>query len=68
MVDAMCLGAWLRFGEAIGWLAAGTIPNSLNRVPFFYQVSFSDICFVFKEKSELLFLSFCRFCLVFVLS
>ena len=32
-VDAMRLGAWLRSGEGIGWLAAGTIPNSLYRVP-----------------------------------
>ena len=36
MVDAKRLGAWLRSGEGIGWLAAGTIPNSLYRVPFFY--------------------------------
>ena len=31
----MRLGVWLRSGESIGWLAAGTIPNSLCRVPFF---------------------------------
>ena len=36
MVDATRLGAWLRSGEGIGWLAAGVIPNSLYRVPFFY--------------------------------
>ena len=36
MVDATRLGAWLRSGEGIGWLAAGIIPNSLYRVPFFY--------------------------------
>ena len=35
VVDAMRLGAWLRSGEGIGWLAAGTIPNSLYRVPFY---------------------------------
>ena len=29
VVDATRLGAWLRFGEGIGWLAAGTMPNSL---------------------------------------
>ena len=36
MVDATRLGAWWRSGEGIGWLAAGIIPNSLFRVPFFY--------------------------------
>ena len=36
MVDATRLGAWLRSGEGIGWLAAGTMPNSLYRVPFLY--------------------------------
>ena len=35
MVDATRLGARLRSGEGIGWLAAGIIPNSLYRVPFF---------------------------------
>ena len=35
VVDAMPLGAWLRFGEGIGWLAADTTPNSLP----------SSICF-----------------------
>ena len=32
VVDAMGLGAWLRSGENIGWLAAGTILSSLYRV------------------------------------
>ena len=36
MVEATRLGAWLRSGEGIGWLAAGIIPNSLYRVPPFY--------------------------------
>ena len=50
MVDATrFLGAWLRAGEGIGWLAAGTMPNSLYRMPlvylfltcvFFYSCSF----------------------------
>ena len=35
-VSAMRLGAWLRSGEGIGWPAAGTIPNSLYRVPSIY--------------------------------
>ena len=35
MVDATRLGAWLRSGEGLGWLAAGTtMPNSLYRMPF----------------------------------
>ena len=36
VVDATRLGAWLRSGEGVGWLAAGTMPNSLYRVPFVY--------------------------------
>ena len=35
MVDATRLGAWLRSGEGIGWLAAGITPNSVYRVPFY---------------------------------
>ena len=34
MLPGTRLGAWLRSGEGIGWLAAGTMPNSLYRVPF----------------------------------
>ena len=30
------VGAWLRPGEGIGWLAAGTMPNSLYRMPVVY--------------------------------
>ena len=36
MVGAMRLGAWLRPGEGIGWLAVGTMPNSLYRMPVVY--------------------------------
>ena len=36
VVDATRLGAWLRPGEGIGWLAAGTMPNSLYRMPVVY--------------------------------
>ena len=37
MVDATrFLGAWLRAGGGIGWLAAGTMPNSLYRMPLVY--------------------------------
>ena len=56
LVDATRLGAWLRSGEGIGWLAAGIIPNTLYRVPFFCL--FSGRCIL------LLLLSFCRFCFV----
>ena len=45
MVDVARLGAWLRSGEGIGWLAAGIIPNSLYRVPFFYLFLASVFCF-----------------------
>ena len=49
VVDVMRFGAWLRSGEGIGWLAAGTtvylVPNSLYRVPFF--LSFSGMCLIF---------------------
>ena len=41
----MRLGAWLRSGEGIGWLAAGTIPNSLYRVPFSYLFLACALCF-----------------------
>ena len=41
VVDAMRLGAWLRSGEGIGWLAAGTIPNSLSSV---LLLSFPGMC------------------------
>ena len=58
VVDATrFLGAWLRAGEGIGWLAAGTMPNSLYRMPllylfltcvFCYSCSFLFLCvFVF---------------------
>ena len=58
MVDATrFLGAWLRAGEGIGWLAAGTMPNSLYRMPLVYRLSFSDLCILL-----FLFLSLCRLC------
>ena len=58
VVDATrFLGAWLRAGEGIGWLAAGTMPNSLlYRMPlvylfltcvFCYSCSFLFAVFVF---------------------
>ena len=45
MVDATRLGAWLRSGEGIGWLAAGTIPNSLYRMPFVYLFPACVFCY-----------------------
>ena len=58
VIDDMRLGAWLRSGEGIGWLAAGTNYPKLS-LSSALLISFSGMCFL------LLFLSFCRF--VFVL-
>ena len=50
------LGAWLRSREGIGWLTAGTTPNSLYRGPFYIFLAcvlcycsfvFVVFCFVF---------------------
>ena len=57
----MRLGAWLRSGEVIGWLAAGIIPNSLYRVPFSYLFFWHVLCVIVP-----LFLSFLS-CFCFVL-
>ena len=43
----MRLGAGLRSGEGIEWLAAGTILNSLYRVPFFYLFLACALCYCF---------------------
>ena len=56
----MRLGVWLRSREGIGWLAAGTIPNSLYGLPFFYL--WHVLCVIVP-----LFLSF-LFCFVLMLS
>ena len=56
VVEATRLGAWLRSGEGIGWLAAGTMPNSLYRVPFVYLFLAGIFCILL-----FLFLSLCRF-------
>ena len=46
MVDATrFLGAWLRAGEGIGWLAAGTMPNSLYRMPLVYLFLTCVFCY-----------------------
>ena len=47
----MRLGAWLRPREGIGWLAAGAIPNSLYRVPFFYLFLACVCVYVFSSHS-----------------
>ena len=65
VADAIRLGAWLRSGEGIGRLAAGTIPNSLYRVPFLYLFLTFALCFY----SFLLSFLFCfcfSFCFYFV--
>ena len=41
---ALRLGAWLRSGEGIGWLAAGTVLNPLYRVAFFYRFLACALC------------------------
>ena len=56
VVHATRLGAWLRSGEGIGWLAAGTMPNSLYRVLFVYLFLAGVFCILL-----FLFLSLCRF-------
>ena len=49
------LGAWLRAGEGIGWLAAGNIPNSLYRMPLVYLF----LACVFCYSCSFLFVVFC---------
>ena len=45
MVDAARLGAWLRPGKGTGWLAAGTMPNSLYRMPVVYLFLACVFCY-----------------------
>ena len=45
VVDATRLGAWLRAGEGIGWFAAGTMPNSLYRMPLVYIFLVCVFCY-----------------------
>ena len=54
-MQRVLLGAWLRAGEGIGWLAAGTMPNSLYRMPLVYLSLTCVFCYS-------LFLSLCRLC------
>ena len=76
VVDATRLGAWLRPGEGIGWLAVGTMPNSLYRIPvvylflacvFCYSCSFLFVVFKRKARAHLDLLSFV-FCVFLLLS
>ena len=55
------LGAWLRAGEGIGWLAAGTMPNSLYRMPLVYLF----LACVFCYSCSFLFVVFCVFVFFF---
>ena len=50
-------GAWLRAGDSIGWLAAGTMPNSLYRMPLVYL----SLTCVFCYSCSFLFVV-CVFC------
>ena len=62
MVDATRLGAWLRSGDGMGWLAAGVIPNSLYRVPFFYLFLAGKFCycsFLFVVSVSFRYVFFC---------
>ena len=54
-------GAWLRAGEGIGWLAAGTMPNSLYRMPLVYLF----LTCVFCYSCSFLFVVFCVFVFFF---
>ena len=65
VVDATrFLGAWLRAGEGIGWLAAGTMPNSLYRMPLAYLF----LACVFCYSCSFLFVVFCVFVFFLLLS
>ena len=61
MVDATrFLGAWVRAGEGIGWLAAGTMPNSLYRMPLVYLSLTCVFCyFVIPVPISLSFVCLC---------
>ena len=62
VVDATrFLGVWLRAGEGIGWLAAGTMPNSLYRMPLVYLF----LTCVFCYSCSFLFVVFCVFVFFF---
>ena len=62
VVDATrFLGAWLRAGEGIGWLAAGTMSNSLYRMPLVYLL----LTCVFCYSCSFLFVVFCAFVFLF---
>ena len=63
VVDATrFLGAWLRAVEGIGWLAAGTMPNSLYRMPLVYLFLTCVFCY---SCSFLFVVFFCVFLFFF---
>ena len=67
----MCLGVRLRSGEGIGWLAAGTVPNSLYRVPFSYLFLACALCycsFLFVVSVLFLIKRFLSFVFIFSLN
>ena len=61
MVDATRLGAWLRPGEGIGWLAVGTMPNSLYRMPAAYLFLTCIFCY----SCSFFYVVFCLFVFFF---
>ena len=68
VIDDMRLGAWLRSGEGIGWLAAGTNYTKLYRVPFFIFMACASCHCSFPFVVFVLFLfCFVLFCFCFVL-
>ena len=64
MLSYAFLGAWLRAGEGIGWLAAGTMSNTLYRMPLVYIF----LTCVFCYSCSFLFDVFCVFVFFFLLS
>ena len=64
VVDATRLGAWLRPGEGIGWLAAGTMSNSLS-LSNARRLSFSGMCICYS--CSFLFVVFVCLCFSFPL-
>ena len=61
VVDATRLGAWLRPGEGIGWLAAGTMPKTLYRMPAVHLF----LACVFCYFCSFFFVVFCLFAFIF---
>ena len=61
MLRVFGVHGWLRAGEGIGWLAAGTMPSSLYRMPLVYLF----LACVFCYSCSFLFVVFCAFVFFF---